>query len=82
MYDKIKCSDKIKIEFNMLLIKSKTVYMKAYLRHVYLARQRKRRPALTPRTPCAIKKPHNGENSSHKENFIQIRYYNKYQESA
>jgi len=82
MYDKITCSDKMKFEFNMLHNKSKTVFMKAYLRYVSLARQRKRRPALTPRTPCPIKKPHNGGNFLHKENFMQIRYYHKYQESA
>ena len=82
MYDKITCSDKIKIDLNMLRNKSKIVFVTAFLRRVSLARQRKRRPILTPRTPCPISKPHNGGSSLHKEKFIQIRYYHKYQESA
>jgi len=48
--------------------------MTAYLCRVFLARQRKRRTALTPRTPCPFNKPHNCERSLYKENFIQIEY--------
>jgi hypothetical protein len=82
MYDKITCSDKIKIDLSMLRNKSKIVSVTAYLRRVSLARQRKRRPALTSKTPGPVSKPHNGGSSLHKEKFIEIRCYHNYQESA
>lgn len=71
----------IKLHFLIKSILSSTCYiirvkllMAAYLCRAFLARQRKRRTALTPRTPCPFNEPHNCERSLYKENFIQIEY--------